>query len=259
MADAIQTEINDSSHDVTEKKEVNIIRERTFTPELRDLVSRITRNEDQEDEGEVIIPSPQVETKEDMGPNELLKALHRLFYEVKNMNELNDIHPYFHYGPVINKGGRLETGKQIFDALSSSIPEFSGYAVLQLDMKMNAYVPVFSMMENGALNDLIIGFHDLLFPSLSNGFHVVTSKSFEGEMSHGGFSQYFDSYAEGSIGFLDLESIIPSLHDSSNSGREEKLTTKVEPLILCVCSAGDSLTAEEVTGSLKEIAAFHSC
>jgi hypothetical protein len=88
---------------------VNRMRERTFTPELRSLVSKVTG-------GNKAVP---------LAPNEVLRGLHRLFYRVKNIPwRVERIHsgPDSESVPVCgDSAGRIiEKTKQFVRAASES-------------------------------------------------------------------------------------------------------------------------------------------
>ncbi len=194
---------SDDSREAPMEEGTNLLREKTFTPELRELVSRISNNEDSGpgtiDDAGNIAPG--------RGPNELLRDLHQLFYEVKFSEGIDNTPPSIRQIRQILEAEDSETIEAMNDILISLVPGYDGFAVFRLDTDAGAYVPVMQNHGNELINGLSVGLHDRLFGELQKPEIVVSASESEGALANGMLSRYLSDNGGKSVTFVGLNHV----------------------------------------------------
>lgn len=248
MTDTLKSDQGDTLHHETDSENINILRERTFTPELRSLVSRISRNE-------VVTGGSEKETgesaPEDMGPNELLKALHSLFYEVKYMEELQNLHPAFHRTLFFDYGGSKDSRQRLLEIMTSIDSTLKWFALYAPDVRQKASLPAVLVPETPAGQNMIIGFHDPVFSALSEKIYILTADA-DTDVSKSLFQAFFDDNPGGSVTFIDIDSFLLEGPDNDSlSSHEEKSSPLRNSLFLALFSGGEPPSRELLIETLR--------
>ncbi|HOO72733.1 MAG TPA: hypothetical protein PK926_13325 [Spirochaetota bacterium] len=158
------------------EKGINILREKTFNEDLKKLVSRIKENEEP---AKVHYMAP-----EDLGflsDDELLAALHLLFYSLKNDEEAKETaafyDPFLDTGDVFNESP--DYWKEILISRITAL-EFHYFALLEYDFSKKAYVPSRASQDVDRDN-FAISLKDGLYRSISTSpkGHILLSSDIE--------------------------------------------------------------------------------
>ncbi len=149
-------EIFDSTEGYTEE-ELQKIRDKTFTRELRDLVDKVTDQEDME-----ITPDEERITE-----NNLLHLYHSLFYKAVSLIGMENSNSSFN--PLDYPQDTL------YDSLLTSIEEgmadmqMEDFAVLSYDFEKRCYSPWINQIKDLDGSNLMIDLSEALFKKIFNG------------------------------------------------------------------------------------------
>ena len=165
----------DQHHGHDDVDHINIIREKTFNEELKNLVTRITEHETAGDSIE-----EHIKNLSSLSDEEFLIALHRMFYRFKHLDD--EEHSAVIFDPY---------GSYASEEIDYSVPQclaraicshgFKEYALLKYDFEKKGYVPAYFSLDNMIKENLIISLRDELYDRIINEEHGlrVTSDEIE--------------------------------------------------------------------------------
>ncbi len=140
--------------------DTNILREKTFTPELRDLVKRATDNEPGSRAGGAPVEEEDLDS---ISGEDLIRRFYKLFYLAKNLEDNLEINSSFN---------PMELHDDVDTDLSFAISEYIGrqldryglssYAILSFSIGDAAFVPAYSNLATGGEN-IAIGLSDRIY------------------------------------------------------------------------------------------------
>lgn len=146
------------------RKQLNLLRERTFTPELRTLVDRVRENEPRDRE------DPLDEARIDsLSEEELELELYRLYYRARSLRENGKINIAFNPFEINRESADLS----IQYSLASFITErmrllsFSPFALLSYNISLKAYAPTVHTLDAHSIENVMIGLRDALFREIA--------------------------------------------------------------------------------------------
>ena len=140
--------------------EINIIREKTFTPEFRDLVERVIHHDSSEpgalDAGAL---------PEDPADDEVILGLHRLYYNTRNLLDNQDINTAFDPFDLAHGPGAGTITDSMREYIRDRMEEltFENFAVFRYDISQKCYLPAWSNLARYDAGSLMISLHDRLF------------------------------------------------------------------------------------------------
>jgi hypothetical protein len=143
----------DTGHEETtgraiDDNDIEALREKAFTPEFRELVSKITGH------------SVREKSVHELSREELLQKYHTLFYQTSNLLDLDTINNSF------NQFSFHEDA--LFDSLCSHLHKimkrngFPFFVFLSFDFEKSSYVPVFHTVEDAADGSIVFDIHENL-------------------------------------------------------------------------------------------------
>ncbi len=139
--------------------EVNLIRNRTFNDELRSLVNKVSSHEKK---------PPEKAGKQTR--KELIKSFHKLFYELKYLDDYNIIESDFN--PFLVDGySDFNAGVYIGEYLKKA--GFSEFAVFEYQIENECFEVSITSFNEKTASSMVIGFADNLFQNIisaENGF-----------------------------------------------------------------------------------------
>lgn len=135
--------------------EVNILRNRTFNDELRTLVNRVSSHD-----------KLQIDEPQNLSRNELIKAYHRLYYELKNLNDYNFIHSGFN--PFLTEGGKEFSAGAYMAEYFKNTP-FGEFAVFEYHLEHECFEVSFSAFDEIVSSAMVIGLSDNLYRDIMSG------------------------------------------------------------------------------------------
>ncbi len=141
---------NTSAEDYTDGS-INLMRNRTFNSELRELVNRIKENENSYDDINI----------DDLSESEVLYLLHQLFYKTKNLKNLHNINTL--YNPFLKEYSsddfRRDLEKYISEKLEREL--LTLYSILTYNISDKCFSS--SSLNNTMNQNIIISLHDNLY------------------------------------------------------------------------------------------------
>lgn len=144
------------------RKQLNLLRERTFNPELRRLVDRIRVNE----------PSPgQQESAsgiDELSEDELQLNLYRLYYKARNISDNNEINISFDPFKMIDEAPSRDIKESLAAHLTSMMRHLSlsPFALLSYDITSKGYIPSVHDFEGDMAGNIVISLKDGLFQKI---------------------------------------------------------------------------------------------
>lgn len=139
--------------------EVNLIRNRTFNDELRSLVNKVSSHE-----------KKPLDKTVNLNRKELIRSFHKLFYELKYLNDYNFLESEFN--PFLVDGAsEFNAGIYIGEYLKKT--GYSEFAVLEYQIENECFEVSFTSFDKKTASSIVIGFADKLFQNIisaDNGF-----------------------------------------------------------------------------------------
>jgi|GEM_PF-6455879 len=242
---------SEDPNEVPVEEGTNILREKTFTPELRELVSRISNNEDSDTETADMVTGIKTASR---GPNELLRDLHQLFYEVKFSEAIDSTPPTLRQIRQILETDDSENLMAMNDILTALIPGYDGFAVFRLDIDAGAYVPVMQNHGSEIINGLSIGLHDKLFGELQKPETIVSASEPESALANGMLSRYLSDNGGKSVTFVALNYIFDQ---GSPEGPHAKERVSTGHLVMALSCDSDFAGEKGILSILKRECIYH--
>ena len=200
----------DSTGEAFEKdtrRQLNLLREKTFNSELRNLVDRIRVNEPLSEDSEL---SP--EDIDALSDEEILLRLYRLYYRTVNIRDNRDINIAFNPFEILGE----ESSSSIEDALNAYIINrmeslaLSPFALLSYHIAEKGYMPTIHSLERYDARGIVIGLRDRLFKKIAASPDGVVIEA--GEIEEDPFMSKMFSLKEGeghrSLYFIMVSTII---------------------------------------------------
>lgn len=147
----------------TPPDEINILREKTFTPELRDLVARVIRH----DSSEPDIPDPYTGL-EDQPEEDIILRLHRLFYNTRNLIDNQDINTAFDPFDLQHGAGTGSLDDSVQEYIRDQMADlsFDNLAIFRYDKAQKCFLPDWQNLARYDAGSLMISLHDRLYKKL---------------------------------------------------------------------------------------------
>jgi hypothetical protein len=142
--------------------QLNLLRERTFNPELRRLVDRIRINE----------PSPghqdSVSGIDELSEDELQLNLYRLYYKARNISDNNEINISFDPFKMIDETPSNDIKEILAAHLTSMMRHLSlsPFALLSYDITAKGYIPSVHDFDGDVAGNIVISLKDGLFQKI---------------------------------------------------------------------------------------------
>ena len=153
------------------RKELNLLRERTFNPELRQLVDRVRDNEPAPDASED--EPAQVDS---LSEDDLRLRLYRLYYRARVLHDNREMNVAFNPFEAMDCSSPVS----IHDSLSVYIMDrmmqmsLSPFALLSYSIAEKGYIPSVHNLERYHVENIVIGLRDRLFRTiLESGEGVI--------------------------------------------------------------------------------------
>jgi hypothetical protein len=204
---------------------INIpLRDRTFTPELRGLVSRVTGNENL---------SGSTEKKSSAKPSvpdrgNLLYLMHRLYYELQNLSRGGDANRL--YDPFVNDtdDSWSAVAMSYEELFSANPPVFLFFSVYRPDLK--AYVSLDPVIGGFKTGTAVMGLHDGLHDKIRNSLHgiLITSEELSGNVF---YKKIFGADDCAALYIIDTANIIRPLAEEAGISRYLDIAYCITPLI----------------------------
>lgn len=136
---------------------INLIREKTFTPELRSLVHRVLENEPFAEHGRDQTP---VRDRDD-----ILLRLTRLLYATGLLLDNSDINPALDPVMLSNSARTIGLGNAVITHCRERLAErgFPGFALMSYNPSRKGFVPAVSHLTRYSADAVVIGAKDPLF------------------------------------------------------------------------------------------------
>lgn len=145
------------------RNQLNLLRERTFNEELRQLVDRVRINEppsgDYDEEDEDI---------DNLTEDELRLKFYRLYYRARVLHDNREMNIAFNPFEITDAAA----GSSIDGALNGYIKErmarlnLAHFAIMSYNISEKGLVPSFHSLERYIVENLVIGLHDRLFKGI---------------------------------------------------------------------------------------------
>jgi hypothetical protein len=144
------------------RKQLNLLRERTFNPELRRLVDRIRVNEPPAGQQQNI---PEIDG---MSDDDLLLNLYRLFYRARTIRDNSEINISFDPYKIIDEGSSGDINEALVAHVTSMMNHLSlsPFALLSYDISSKGYIPAIHDFAGGEISNVVISLRDNLFQKI---------------------------------------------------------------------------------------------
>jgi hypothetical protein len=153
------------------RNQLNLLRDRTFNAELKQLVDRVRENE----------PSASVfddepEEAASLSEDELRLRLYRLYYRARVLNDNREMNVAFNPFGFIDGSNRASTHAAISDYILDRMGQLSlsPFALLSYRIAEKGYIPAVHNLERYHVENIVISLHDMLFRTiLESGEGVI--------------------------------------------------------------------------------------
>jgi len=146
------------------RNQLNILRERTFNPELRQLVDRIRINEPSSGQAEY----SAITNVDELSYEELNLQLYRLYYKARNIQDNLDMNISFDPFKEIDNFPAADIRSSIAAQFTGMMRHlsFTPFALFSYDMTVKGYIPKIHNLEGFDVDNIIISLKDGLFQKL---------------------------------------------------------------------------------------------
>ena len=135
---------------------INIIRQRTFNKELRELLAKIRSNESQRNDKAI--------NMDEISEEELIKRFHILFYRSVNLIGLSDINSNLNPYLLPNYFFKDNLEQNIlYEMQNLSLPE---YAILSYNLEKKCYIPVYCYIDDIIEDNIAIDICEELYTQI---------------------------------------------------------------------------------------------
>ncbi len=145
------------------RAQLNLLRDRTFNTELKQLVDRVRDNEPPS-----AVSDGEPEDLDLLSEDELRLRLYRLFYRARVLHDNREMNVSFNpFGFIENKAGA-----SIHDSISDYIVDrmnrlsLSPFALLSYNIIEKGYIPSLHNLERHNVENIVIGLRDRLFKAI---------------------------------------------------------------------------------------------
>lgn len=200
--------------------DINILRNKTFNRELKSLVNRIVSNEEK----------PEEEDLEDLTDDRLLYKLHKIFYRIKSLDEIESV--YSSFNPFLFNGEN-ELYREIADYLKTAFNSMNivVYDILTFNFTDRCFSSIFTELKPEVKTDIIINLRDNLFRQMweeQSGYILTADEIKRDSFLSKKFIDFEDEKSGDALLFLRLSSIIGNLI------KELDRDHKAGPLVECL-------------------------
>ncbi len=227
-----------------ENTDINILRSKTFNRELKHLVNRIVSNEEK----------PGEEDIESLTEDRLLYRLHKLFYLIRSLNEIESANTSFNPFLMEDRSG---PDKGIGQYLKSSFQDLgiSVYDILTFNINDKCFSSTHTELTGESRADIIINLKDNLFKRISREqkgsvltYDEITGDSFLSKKFNG-----LDDEKRGMLLFLRLSSITVNLIEELNRGEKSApLVEYLSPIMVFRIKEQSSGEVDTLVRTLKD-------
>ncbi len=218
--------VHENAAPVEEVDSVNLLRDKTFNQELRDLVDRVRENESSDTGG-----APLSGKEEELAREILIFKLHQLFYRFRNLHHYDTINPSYNpfdtYIP-----DELSNDREIIAEQISSIMQSSGYDaffIMTYDMNQKCFSADILTGDQVSGDDIIISIRDTLYHNIyesSEGYLVNADELSGNEFLKKIF--YPEKATYQSLYLVNIDKITGILEDK-NTGIKRKPSSNYQP------------------------------
>ncbi len=144
------------------RNQLNLLRERTFNEELRQLVDRVRINE----------PSAEAydgddEDIDDLTEDELNLRLYRLYYRARMLHDNREMNVAFNPFEMPDAAGSsIDGALNVYIQDRMARLNLSHFAIMSYNISEKGLVPSFQNLERYYVENLVIGLHDRLFKDI---------------------------------------------------------------------------------------------
>ncbi|MCP4129624.1 MAG: hypothetical protein GY754_01290 [bacterium] len=254
------------------KEEVNLLRKRTFNVELRQLVGRISNNEGQNPEDEVVPEEPlshepglldespeflekDIRNIDSLSADELLLKFHQLFYKVKQLDKIKDINPSFNPFEIDQKGRDFEEALIDYIRIEMKAISFPAFAILSYSMEQKCYRPIFNSLKGINTENITISLRDGIYQHIEkNPYGYVLEESMIENNVY--LKKKFLSSREqskNSLYLLHVNKTTTNLHSELNSGQlEDSFSIFPSPIMIIQLEKEGEFNRERAFRLLEE-------
>ncbi len=216
------------SGDFADDFPVNILREKTFNPDLKNLLDKIEANE------QIDLPADQTDECDDIPDDRLLMKLHQLFYMVKNLDNTHEIN--YSFDPYAFNHPDTNLHDKILEYIKNSLGKncFMLHSILTFSNFHKCYVR--AVTGGGKEGYLIINPRDKFYHDIkmsSYGYllnrHDIEENSFLAK----NFTDFLRSKDARSLYFIEMNRITSVLYkEISNINDYPALNDLLPPVII---------------------------
>jgi len=230
---------------------INVVRNKTFNPEFRQLVNRVMGKEI--DPGNNLSDINEID---DLSEEELLRRLYRLYYMNKSVIDNQEINVSFK--PFDVTRGIIKAGAS--DALAGYIKNqiqkisYNAFAVLAYSVPLKGYIPIIHNLEHYAVENIVISIKSKLFNTIFSSSEGIIIDS--GSIHDDFFLDKLFQVRDGKswpLYFVMLSSLTSELErELAIPGR--KIVSPFLPSAICMVEIRESDTPKEprqITNILK--------
>jgi hypothetical protein len=234
------------------RRQLNILREKTFNSDLRHLVDRIKDNEPISADGEI-----SQEDIDSLSEEELLLRLYRLYYRAVNIRDNRDINIAFNPFEIQEDA----SSSSIVEALNGHILHrmeslaLSPFALLSFNIDQKVYMPTIHSLGRYHAQSIVIGLRDRLFKKIAANPEGVIIDA--GEIEEDPFmSKIFslkDGEGHGSLYFIMVSTIIAEVMKELPISGSDNLTPFLPSAIIMIELPDQPHAANisTITGTIK--------
>jgi hypothetical protein len=226
---------------------VNILREKTFNKNLKNLVNRIKDNELIQEHDNI----------DNLSENELIVELHKLFYKTKNLSSIDNINNEFNLSRIDEKS----LDEFIIDKITSKLNKFeiSSFAILPYQINKKSFSPSFSTFSNIKSEDIVISLRDKLYNEIDKKNHgvLLTPKEitedpfYSKKFSTHGKSDYF-------LYFIFINRLTEKIYFDIDRDLEESWNNKSpSPILMLMISEDKRKNTDKIYSFLNEKLPLH--
>jgi hypothetical protein len=211
--------------DMAADSDHNILRTKTFNRELKSLVNRIVSNEEK----------PEEEDLQSLSESQLLQSLHKIFYRIKSLDEIESVHSSFNPFLIDTEN---EPASGITDYLEAAFNSLgiSVYDILTFSINDRCFTSTYTELNPVNKTDIILNLKDNLFKQISekeSGYILTAREREKDSFLSKKFIGFDDEGGRGMLLFIRLSSIVMNLIKELNQGHEAvPLAEYLSPIII---------------------------
>lgn len=215
------------------RKQLNLLRERTFNPELRELVDRVRENEPRPVLFEKEAPDGQTLSDED-----LRLRLYRLYYRTRVLSDNREMNISFNPFEKDERSPDISGHDALVEYITATMEQtsLSPFALLSYSIVEKGYIPTVHNLKKYQVENIVISLHDALFKTIMADHDGIILDA--GTIGGDPFLEKIFSPTDGepqhSLYFVLLGSIVSSIPQELQASAAEPITPFLPSSILMI-------------------------